>query len=68
MRTSPSPKFEEFITITEAARLSKTSRPTIYRLIEEGSLKAVSFTPDKRLGKRNNWRIPLSAWKEYVEG
>lgn len=64
----PNPKFDEYITIKEAAELAKTSRPTIYRLIEEGRLKAISFTPNWKPGKPHLWRIPLKAWTEYMEG
>lgn len=57
-------------TIDDMADMLQTSRDRIYALIYSGKLKAISLlTPDeqKDRGRRNIWRIPASAYKDFLE-
>jgi excisionase family DNA binding protein len=49
-----------FLTVDEAARVLRQSRPTMYRKIERGELHAV------RLGDRGPLRIPVDALREHL--
>jgi excisionase family DNA binding protein len=49
-----------FLTVDEAARVLRQSRPTMYRKIERGELRAV------RLGDRGPLRIPVDALREHL--
>lgn len=53
-------KEEKLLPTNVVAERLKLSRSTVYRLIEEGKLKAV------KLSKRNT-RVPESSLKEYLE-
>lgn len=53
------PEDYRLFTIAGAARKLRVSRPTVYRWIGEGSLRAF------RVGKR--WRISVSAMRELQE-
>ena len=50
----------QFLTVDEAATLLRQSRPTMYRKIERGQLRAV------RLGEHGPLRIPLDALHEHM--
>lgn len=45
---------KDFLTISEVATLLRLSKPTIYRLIKEGNLKAVKFSQRSTRIKRSD--------------
>jgi excisionase family DNA binding protein len=45
-------KAKEFLTVREAAQLLNCSRPMVYRLIEQGTIKAINFSQRKTLIRR----------------
>jgi excisionase family DNA binding protein len=49
-----------FLTVDEAASVLRQSRPTLYRKIERGELRAV------RLGEKGPLRIPVEALHEHL--
>lgn len=61
INVSKSPKLSEFgdmYSITELSKAVGIHRSTLYRLIRNGSLRAVNLTP-------RCIRIPKSSWEEY---
>lgn len=51
----------QLLTVTDAVKMLRQSRPTIYRKIERGELRAV------RLGDHGPFRIPLDAIHEHMQ-
>ena len=45
---------KDFLTVSEVATLLRISKPTIYRLIKEGNLKAVKFSERSTRIKRSD--------------
>lgn len=59
--------FEPILPVTKIAKLAGCGPETIYNLIYSGKLRAVQLNPDPK-AERKNWRVPLSAWNEFING
>jgi excisionase family DNA binding protein len=57
-------EFEPLITVPKLAKLIGSSPDTIYKLINEGRLKAVMLNSND--GEKRNWRVSLSAYNEFI--
>jgi excisionase family DNA binding protein len=53
-------RYDEVLTINEACEFLRISRPTLLRLLKNGSIRGF------RIGKRV-WRIRRSELEEYIE-
>ncbi len=58
-------------TVEQIAELLQTSRNRVYDLIYAGKLKGISLLTDRENGepgRRNLWRVPVCAYKEFLTG
>ena len=54
-------EIDQILSVSEAAKLLKTGKTRIYKLLESGELKGI------RLCEHGTWRIPKACIKEMIK-